>query len=246
MVCRFIFFHSANNGELKGCVLMNWMLVIIILLVFLLILLIFTSINIDLHYHHAGNDDQLTVKFRAWFDLLHYTIDVPFIDMREDKAILSFTQKKGIDIEDEEPRTEEVTANDILEKIEEVKKLLQHVVGLHKIIRKLLKKVYVHTFTWHSVIGNGNAAHTGILTGSAWALKSSIMGGLTTYLHFKKMPAMTITPDFQKSAASTSISCIISLKLGDAIWAGIKLFRHWKGGRLKFNKTKQSRVKQNF
>lgn len=206
----------------------------------------FTTIKIDLYYRHAGKDDQLTVKFRAWFGLLHYTIDVPFIDMGEDQGILSFTQKKGFDIEDEEPQAEEVTASDILQKIEEVKQLLQHVVGLHIIIRKLLKKVSVHTFIWHSVIGSGNAAHTGMLTGGAWALKSSIIGLLTTYLHFIVMPAITITPDFQKSAASTSISCIFSLKLGDATWAGIKLFRHWKGGRLKFNKTKQSRVKQNF
>ena len=205
-----------------------------------------TNIKIDFHYHHAGEDDQLTVKFRAWFGLLHYTIDIPLIDIADDKAVLSFTQKKGIDIEDEEAQAEEVTASDILQKIEKIKKLLQHVVGLHNIIRKLLKKVSVHTFIWNSVIGSGNAAHTGMLTGCAWALKSSIIGGLTTYLHFKVMPVISITPNFQKAAASTSISCIFSLKLGDAIWAGIKLFRHWKGGRLKFNKPKQSRAKQNF
>jgi len=224
---------------------MNWMLIIPIVLVFLLILLIFTNIKIDFQYRHVGKDDQLTVKFRAWFGLLHYTIDVPFIDMAEDKAVIAFTQKKGMDIKEKDPQMEEVTARDILKSFEDLKRLLQHVIGLHNIVRKLLKKVQVHQFIWHSVFGCGNAAHTGILTGSAWALKGSMIGGLTTYLHFNVMPIYSITPDFQKSAASTYISCIFRVRLGDAIWAGIKLFRHWKGGRLKFNLTKQSK-KQNF
>ena len=47
---------------------------------------------------------------------------------------------------------------------------------LHVIVRKFFKKVSVKRFEWHSMIGVGDAAHTGMATGALWAIKGSIVG----------------------------------------------------------------------
>jgi hypothetical protein len=79
----------------------------------------------------------------------------------------------------------------------------------------------------------GDAAHTGVMVGGCWAIKGSIIGVLTNFLHFKVMPNLSITPDFQKQRVETSFSCILRFRVGQAIIAGIKLFRYWKGSKVK-------------
>ena len=114
-----------------------------------------------------------------------------------------------------------------------MKRVLEHVVGFHRIIRHFLKKVQVKQFEWHSRIGVGDAAQTGTLVGSFWAIKGSIIGLLTATLHFRVNPQLTITPDFQKNSVDTTIICILRFRIGQAIMTGIKLLRYWKGSKAK-------------
>ncbi len=39
-----------------------------------------------------------------------------------------------------------------------------------------MRKVTVKQFEWHSMIGVGDAAHTGMISGAIWTLKGSIVG----------------------------------------------------------------------
>ena len=56
-----------------------------------------------------------------------------------------------------------------------MKRMLEHVVGFHRIIRHFLKKVQVKQFEWHSRIGVGDAAHTGTLVGAFGQLKVQLL-----------------------------------------------------------------------
>ena len=90
---------------------------------------------------------------------------------------------------------------------------------------------------WHSVIGVGNAALTGTLTGALWSVKGGVLGVISNYMRLKDMPNLSITPSFQKAYSQTQLSCMIQFRIGYAMVAGLKLVKFWKGGKPKF-KTK--------
>ena len=117
------------------------------------------------------------------------------------------------------------------------KELLQHVISFHRIVRYFLRKVSVRKLEWHSVIGVGNAALTGTLTGALWSVKGGVLGVISNYMRLKDMPNLSITPSFQKAYSQTQLSCMIQFRIGYAMVAGLKLVKFWKGGKPKF-KTK--------
>ena len=70
---------------------------------------------------------------------------------------------------------------DLLNGFKDMEKLLKHVVSFHRIVRHFLKKVNVTQVEWHTIIGTGDAALTGMLTGAVWAVKGSIIGMISHY-----------------------------------------------------------------
>ncbi len=101
---------------------------------------------------------------------------------------------------------------------------------MHGIVKTFLKKISVKQFEWHTLIGIGDAAHTGVISGAIWAIKGSIIGMLSHYLNFKEMPHIMVTPHFQAVVSQTKIKCIFQFRIGHAILAGLKLIKFWKGG----------------
>jgi Protein of unknown function (DUF2953) len=124
----------------------------------------------------------------------------------------------------------QITTEDVATYLSNRKKLLKHVFGLHRIVRKFFRKVTMKGLEWNTLIGLGDAAHTGTITGAIWALKGSIIGLLSHYFKLKEMPKITVTPHFQAAVIQTRLTCIIQFRIGYAILAGLKLFRFWKGG----------------
>ena len=102
-------------------------------------------------------------------------------------------------------------------------------------------------FEWHTIIGLGDAAHTGMITGAIWAIKGGIIGLISHYIKLKEMPKITVTPHFQAAVIQTEFTCIFQFRIGYAILAGLKLIKFWKGGRPNFKKKTANfqRKKQN-
>ena len=109
---------------------------------------------------------------------------------------------------------------------------------LNVIVRKFLKRIVIKHFEWHSLVGVGDAAHTGVITGALWTIKASIIGLLSNSLRLKEMPVLSVTPHFQMAIIQTRITCIFQFHIGYAIFAGLKLIKFWKGGRPKFQNEK--------
>ncbi|MEW8972181.1 MAG: DUF2953 domain-containing protein, partial [Mesobacillus sp.] len=70
----------------------------------------------------------------------------------------------------------------------------------------------------------------GLLTGAFRPDKGGVIGVLSNYMKMKEMPVMTITPSFQQTVSITSFKCMIQVRVGHAILAGIKLVKYWRGG----------------
>ncbi|PGY09990.1 hypothetical protein COE25_16340 [Bacillus sp. AFS031507] len=218
---------------------MFWVLLVLSILLLLFILILFTKLTILINYYHYNDNDELKIKLKIWFGLIKYTINVPLIkvDDNSPSIVVESNTKMGDSAgESAKKGSNQITTEDVETNLSNAKKLLNHVFGLHRIVRKFFRKVTMKGLEWNTLIGLGDAAHTGTITGAIWAFKGSIIGLLSQYFKLKEMPKITVTPHFQAAVIQTRFTCIIQFRIGYAILAGLKLFRFWKGGLPHFKK----------
>lgn len=222
---------------------MVWVVIIscLILLFFLLLIaVIFSKLTITIHFYHYDKQSHLSLKFKFW-KWLKYTIDIPLMEVDAENAGIKLKEEKQASGGETKDDTKEITAEDLLTSFKNMDELLKHVVSLYHIIRHFMSKIIVKQLRWHTVIGVGNAALTGVLTGGFWSVKGSILGVLSHYMKLKTRPDIAISPQFQFAVAQTSFICMIQFRIGHAMLAGFKLIKFWKGGRAHF-KTSQLSV----
>jgi Protein of unknown function (DUF2953) len=216
--------------------LVFWLIVVLLILFFIIFLILITRLTVIVDLLHVGDDDHLKIKFRAWLGIIRYTISIPLIKV-DDEANLIVKQEQKLGDENSNNKVkkgqEKITPEEEVRAISDVKEILQHVVGLHKIVRRFLKKVKVRELEWHSQIGIGDAAHTGMLTGLAWSIKGGVVGIISQYMQLHTTPVITITPEFNVYCSRTKLQCMIQFRIGHAMLAGIQLIKYWKGGRPK-------------
>jgi hypothetical protein len=170
----------------------------------------------------------------VWFGLIKYKLNVPLIKIDDDSPSLvvkSHSHMGDTPPDDPKPTVSQIDNKDIVTKFQNSKEILHKVVNLHIIVRKFLRRISIKKFEWHSLMGVGDAAHTGMLTGALWAVKGGIIGILSHYLRMKVMPNLSVTPHFQAAVIQSRLSCIFQFRIGHAILAGLKLIKFWKGGK---------------
>ncbi|AIE61032.1 hypothetical protein BMMGA3_13210 [Bacillus methanolicus MGA3] len=216
--------------------LVKWLVIALAILIFLLIIVLASKLTIYLNYDHVQDNDHLKLDFRAWFGLIRYKLKIPLIKIDENSPTIVLKQEKqtGHQKNPSKEETKQYSAEDLLNTFKDSKEILTHVIGLHKIIRKFLKKVSIKQLEWFSVAGTGDAAYTGMLIGALWAVKVSIISVLSINLKLEVMPKISITPNFQRAFSQSTLKCMIQFQVGHAILAGLKLIKYWKGGRPKF------------
>jgi hypothetical protein len=213
---------------------MNWLVIALIIIILFILLIIFSKLTIRLNYFHHNDNDELKIQFRIWFGLIRYTMNVPLIkiDDNSPSIVIKGNTQMGDTSENEPPTIEEqITKDSIVSQLTNAKEIMQHVVNMNVIVSKFIKRIVIKHFEWHSLVGVGDAAHTGIITGALWTLKGSVVGMLSNFLRLKEMPVLSVTPHFQMAIIQTRITCIIQFRIGYAILAGLKLIKFWKGGR---------------
>lgn len=205
----------------------KWLFLVLIILLFLFILIIFTKLTIYINYFHHNDDDDLKIELRAWFGLIKYKVKIPEIKIDDDSPsiVMKHEQKKS------KKKIHQITGQDVLTNMKNYKTVLKHVIDMHTIVKKFLKKIAVKQFDWYSVIGIGDAAYTGMATGVVWAMKGSIIGALGHFLSLRDIPKLMVKPEFNQTIIQTRITCMFQFRIGNAMLAGIKLIRFWKGGR---------------
>jgi hypothetical protein len=217
-----------------------WLLIALIILILLFLLIIFSKLTIHLNYFHHNDNDELTLQFRLWFGIIKYKMNIPLvkIDDNSPSIVVKGNTQFGDSQKSKSPMEEvQITEDDIMANFTNAKEIIQHVVNMQVIVRKFLKRIVIKRFEWHSLVGIGDAAHTGVIAGALWTIKGSIVGMLSHFLRLKEMPILSVTPHFQLAIIQTRITCIFQFRIGYAILAGLKLIKFWKGGRpnLKMN-----------
>ncbi|MGJ9457222.1 DUF2953 domain-containing protein [Oceanobacillus sp. CF4.6] len=95
----------------------------------------------------------------------------------------------------------------------------------NKRITEVLQKVSLHHYSWVTVGGTGDAFSTGIASGGIWTIKGIITGFFLEKVQLKCKPNIQVEPHFQQRYLRTDFDCMVSIRIGQAIHALIKLIR---------------------
>ncbi|KKK38367.1 hypothetical protein WQ57_09260 [Mesobacillus campisalis] len=225
---------------------MNWLLLMLLFLILLLILIMFSKASVHIDFYHGNDNDHLKVVVRALGGLITLRKEIPMIKVDEDSpsVVISEETKTGPNETTKAQGERSFDKADLLDSLDDIKALIEHVVGLHTHVRKLLAKVKIKKLEWHTNVGIGDAASTAIACGAIWSVKGGILAILSHYMRLVASPVVTVTPNFQRSTSQILLKCMFQITMGHAIWAGIKLVKYWKGGMPEF-KTKPLAVLSN-
>jgi len=188
-----------------------------------------------MNYTHNGHDDEMTLQLKILFGLIKITRKIPLLAIDDESASIVYEEVDQSALGTREKKGK-FTVQQFLDDLKHLERFLKHVVGFHTIVRKFMKKVTLKDFKWSSTIGTGDAALTGSTSGLLWGIKGNTLGIIANYMNLKNEPAIYVNPDFQQMVLKTNFSCMISFRLGYAIFAGLKVIRHWKKGKALFNK----------
>lgn len=199
------------------------------------------KITIKIRYYHAKDNDDLLIEIKALYGMIRYKKKIPLIKIDDNSpSVVIKEETVPTEASEVKEKTKQFTPKEILNTLWNIKHFLEHVVNLHRIIRFFLSKVKVKDIEWNTIVGLGDAAHTGTITGAIWAAKGAIMGIVSSYMKMVNMPKMNIYPQFQQLTTETLFKCMIQFRVGHAILAGIKIVKYWRGGIPHFKPTNVS------
>ncbi|QQK77318.1 DUF2953 domain-containing protein [Salicibibacter cibarius] len=118
------------------------------------------------------------------------------------------------------------TPTDVEKQKETAQSALNRVTDFTKIVGQFLKNIRVHEFRWESVLGTGDAATAGTLSGFAWMGKSAVFALIAKLMTVRHMPHLNVTPVFQAAFFRTSLTCIVSFSVGNAMRGLIRVLIH--------------------
>lgn len=90
-------------------------------------------------------------------------------------------------------------------------------------IYKVVQKISILKFNWHTLVGAGEASSTGILSGGVWSIKGVVIAFLRETSHKACSFHVNVTPFFQQKKFDTKVDIKLSIRLGQAIVGGIKI-----------------------
>ncbi|WP_339228398.1 DUF2953 domain-containing protein [Oceanobacillus sp. FSL K6-2867] len=90
------------------------------------------------------------------------------------------------------------------------------------LLNRVLKPICLRHFTWNTAGGTGNAALTGIMGGGIWAIKNTLSFYLINKLQLKCKPLVHFEPNFVHRFLYTNLDCMLSIRLGKAIYVFTK------------------------
>lgn len=203
---------------------MKTLLWILLSLGMLVGLLSLTTVRCHIQYKRVHEDDRIniTIRWWKWFRLRWTVPSLHLSGMTEDGKWLPHLQ--AIVRQSHRRRWQERLSWGVLRRMyRQYVWIREHVHHLHQWSRDVLRRFHVERLSWHTAIGTGDAAETGVLTGLAWGVKSTVVGVAGAYVQWERPPQIRVDPVFHEPRLETDLQCIVRFRIGHAIVAGIRL-----------------------
>lgn len=206
-----------------------WMIVLILQVLFWLF--VFSSVRIGIHYRRKSHDDRIGLDVRALYGLVHLRFEIPIIKLKalSAKAEVKMEAEAGSSGPPLAEKRQTITPNTLMRWHHIARKTLREVHGLIDWLKQTLRWIQCERIFWQSKIGTGDAAETGILTGLIWGVKSTFLGSILRYVSLNTLPIVNVIPLYNQRYLSSEFECILRIRVGHAMLAGIRLLpRIWK------------------
>lgn len=230
-----------------------WIVVaIIVIILILLIGIILSNITFTLWFSKHNKNDQAVLDVKMLYGMVNMHYEMPSLVFENMKNGFLMKLEKRSSIRRKKETSDKTRINkrkvDIWAK--DVKIMLRSTASLKQWFNRTLAHVKVHKLDWSTNISTGDAAWTAIVTGSIWAIKTTLIGWFSYRVRMKQNPRLFVVPVFKdEPQLATELSCIAQISCGYAFYAGIVLmFRVLKveGGLKRWIRLyKQSRRRKN-
>ncbi|MHB1391783.1 MAG: DUF2953 domain-containing protein [Clostridia bacterium] len=198
------------------------MLYVLFSVLVILIFLYFMPIVVRMDIRKDNENDKITVGLRTFYGLVKLNTEIPFLEVVFRNGRPGLKYKIEVGNKKRNKLLARITKLLSMEEGEGVYKAYKRYKSkIIPIIKYITKKTKVDNFNLKLSLGTGDAAATGILYGVTWIVIGSIMTLTRCYLKVYE-PRIVVIPIFSQVQLSIEFSCIISLKLGHIINAGIK------------------------
>ncbi|PEY42404.1 Yvgn And cofactor Nadph [Bacillus cereus] len=191
---------------------MKWLVIGVGILLLLILLILLSKISLKVTFLYSEIEKQCLFQVKIW--MIRYTFDV--LERME-------KQQKKTEQKIEKAENDGGIENKIMAQLDSIGELIKKLQEIHTIIKGFLKKVKINKWRWHSQIGTGDAASTGIVTGYAWGIKGMTAGALGQYTHVIDVPEFEITPVFQGKGFASRCELTASFRIYRAVVIGVKL-----------------------
>ncbi|SHF79282.1 Protein of unknown function [Ornithinibacillus halophilus] len=190
---------------------MVWMIIGLILFL-LLFIIVMSKVNLILHYSYNNHIHCISVAIRL-YGIQLLSIERKYENNREKDWLDTLME---IDIQEE------------VQSFQTDLKTFKHWMKQGtKLFKEAMQQINIKKLDWKTAIGTGDASSTGIVTGSLWMVKGTIIGALHEITNLNKQPSIEMIPNFQQKLLQSKIDCIVSIRIGKAIYMFLKVMRNF-------------------
>lgn len=199
-----------------------WIVLLIILLIALILL---SPIQVQLFFARSGDRDDFWIETKLLFGLIRFRYSIPIFQFKGLWEGIDWKQRTttpGLHT-NTEVASKHLTVEDVFHIYSQARQLLQHVDGFNHWASLVIRRIHCSKLTWVTQLGTGGAPETAFLTGVGWVLKTSLLCMASRFIRLLDSPQLAIVPQYHKRKFSTDFSCIMKIRLGDAMVAGLFL-----------------------
>lgn len=197
--------------------------------------MVFYSLEVHLHYKRKQANDLLLIEIIIIPKLWIHRIEIPLIELEKGK-IPSLKVKTELESPDNATMMQHKAKINL--SWENIQHVLENILPYYKLIRcnfksaKLLIRPWnLKSFSWHTCLGTGDAALTGIASGMLWSVKGLFWQSTTKLLNVEKNPNFEIQSNFSKRVLEVEIDGIFVCRLGNIMIGVINAWRHYRACR---------------
>ncbi|AOY77097.1 DUF2953 domain-containing protein [Clostridium formicaceticum] len=188
-------------------------------------LLLFLNLRIEIHFIREGENDEINITVSTLKNLLKYRTTIPFVDfLNNGRNILTTNVYKKAEVSNTEALEDEKQEKEL--NYNEIKIIVKRGHYYYKkywqVLQYIKKRIIIHKVLWKTQVGLEDAADTAIISGLLWGVKANLM----TLLKSKVRPQaihIDVAPYYVCKRFGMIFDCIVTLKIGYIIIAGIKL-----------------------
>ncbi|MEX2103766.1 MAG: DUF2953 domain-containing protein [Bacilli bacterium] len=220
--------------------LLSWLFIIcltlLVIVLIIIIIFLFSHLRVHIEANRSGEKDEIRLDIYAMFNIIHYRIHIPSVKLHIAQKNIETETEAGIVQTNGTPANKKklkfLTPRSKKRSTEVAMVLLHNIKNLHQLLLQVLRHVKVDELIWKSRIGTGDAAETGVLTGIAWSVKSTLIGYITSYIQLFTIPKMDIAPSFHETKLETTFRCVFRFRVIYGVVIGLRLFfRALKNGK---------------